>query len=392
MKDLGALVSHAEIPDLSPKTDADFEWWFLQGWIEGEHVARTHVMVSVFHVGGVGPDVPRGAMMIQHSLTPSTGKSWTDSRITPATRVAYSSVAEQYLARLPRPVRGIALQRHLQDTATWARVSGIAIDPRGPQFEADPFSLTWNGVSLVQVGEMLRTGMKLEGNRVLGLDLTPTTRWLNERSVGLNPDLSDHFFYISCPRLTATGSLDGAPITGQFWFDRQWGYYNDWILKGETGHSRVNGWHWFGLNLEDGRDLLLFHELDPTSQAPRFASGVLFEEGVPRSVGWRPGRVHRHWTSPQSQARYPIEWDISLPDLGIEARVVPVHDAQEIPIYGSTAIWEGAVVVTGSQRGREIGGTGRLELVGYGTPTTLQEFARRTVGKLTQGFLPSRPW
>lgn len=386
MKDLGALISQAGIPDLAPVDGADFEWWFLQGWIEGEDVARTHVMASVFQIGAIDPGAPRGAMMIQHLLTPSTGATWVDSRVTPATTTAYRSVAEKFAEKIPRAARAAALKRHLRDTDTWARLSGIAVDRGGPRFSANPFALVWNGFSLAQAGDGLHAEIPLDGARALGLDLAATTHWLNERSTGLNPALSDHFFYVSCPRLAATGNLDDKQVTGQFWFDRQWGTYNDWILKGETGQGRVQGWNWFGLNLDDGRDLMLFDVVDSTAQSPRFATGVVYENGVPRLVDWRPGRIHRYWTSPQSLARYPVEWQIELPGLGINARVVPLTDAQEIPVYGPTAIWEGAVAVHGEENGQPIGGHGRLELVGYGTPLSMQDFARRSVGRFARNL------
>jgi predicted secreted hydrolase len=72
----------------------------------------------------------------------------------------------------------------------------------------------------------------------------------------------------------------------------------------------------------------------------------------------------RHWTSPQTGARYPVAWDLELPqarlDLTVEARL----DAQEnVGRRSGVVYWEGAVRARGPEG---LTGRGYLEMTGYG--------------------------
>jgi predicted secreted hydrolase len=69
-----------------------------------------------------------------------------------------------------------------------------------------------------------------------------------------------------------------------------------------------------------------------------------------------------HWSSPRG-GRYPARWRLRVPSLALDLDVRPVLADQELdtdPRY-----WEGAVDVRGAREGREIGGRGYVELVGY---------------------------
>jgi predicted secreted hydrolase len=386
VKDLGALASRAEIPDLAPVETSEIEWWFLQGWIEGEGIARTHAMASFFQMRGIDHGDHRGAMLIQHALTPGHGSSWTDSRINAETTAVHREIAAKVAAGFPGPLRRLALWRHHRDTARWMHESGMVLDTTGPEVRAAPLALSWRGFGLAQTGESLALDMALGELGALALTLTPESHWLEEVSGGLHPELSDEFAYTACPRLSAQGTLDGHPVTGRFWFDRQWGDYDGWLLARSGGGMRVLGWHWFGINLEDGRDLLLFHQTDPAARAARFSSGVVFEDGRPHAVGAFRHRALRSWTSPASGARYPVDWQIELDDLDLCLKVAPLVDDQEIPIYGTTAIWEGAVAVSGTSRGAPVRGLGRQELVGYGAPLTLPSYFARAMQRYARSM------
>ncbi len=67
------------------------------------------------------------------------------------------------------------------------------------------------------------------------------------------------------------------------------------------------------------------------------------------------------WTSPASNAVYPISWRLILPGHQLELNVVPYVEAQELVTKDSTQItyWEGAVRVHGQ---------GYMELTGYTEP------------------------
>jgi predicted secreted hydrolase len=84
------------------------------------------------------------------------------------------------------------------------------------------------------------------------------------------------------------------------------------------------GWDWFSIQLEDGRDLMLFEirrrdgSIDPRS------SGTLIEaDGRAVHLGFEdfslaPGRM---WRSSNSGAGYPMAWKVELPRYGLRLNV-----------------------------------------------------------------------
>ena len=77
-----------------------------------------------------------------------------------------------------------------------------------------------------------------------------------------------------------------------------------------------------------------------------------------------PGRV---WTSPSSDASYPVAWQLRVPSRQADLRVEALLDAQELDTANSTGVtyWEGAVTVSGWIGDRAVTGRGYLEMTGY---------------------------
>ena len=80
-----------------------------------------------------------------------------------------------------------------------------------------------------------------------------------------------------------------------------------------------------------------------------------FEKVVPTEL--------RHWTSPESGARYPVAWRLEVPASGLDLTIEAAFDDQELDL--SVRYWEGAVDVSGTRRGKDIAGRGYLEMTGY---------------------------
>jgi predicted secreted hydrolase len=177
-------------------------------------------------------------------------------------------------------------------------------------------------------------------------------------------------FYYSLTRLPTRGTvtIDGRrmDVTGQSWMDHEFG--TTFLEKEQVG------WDWFSVQLDDGRDLMVFQlrrrdgSIDPRS------SGTLVEPDgsyrhIPLDSGFalEPGRV---WTSSASGGRYPVEWRVRLPRESIDLSVRAVLDDQELRTGQSTGIsyWEGAIDVEGTRAGRPISGRGYLEMTGYAGP------------------------
>jgi predicted secreted hydrolase len=172
-------------------------------------------------------------------------------------------------------------------------------------------------------------------------------------------------YYYSRTAMNATGTvmLDGQDIdvTGQAWFDHQWG---DFVSVGG------GGWDWFAVNLDDGTDLTLSLVRDPDGSYPLVYGTIVAADGTTRHLERDAFTVEvgEHWRSPTTGAVYPAAWTIAIPgadDLVIELH--PTAAAQELDTRRTTGVvyWEGSQVVGGTRGGAPIGGKAYVELTGY---------------------------
>jgi predicted secreted hydrolase len=154
--------------------------------------------------------------------------------------------------------------------------------------------------------------------------------------------------------LTAGGETRA--VTGSTWYDHE---YSTALLEED-----VQGWDWFGLQLDDGRDLMLFtlrHE-DGTRAA---AAGTLVaRDGTATALDADAFTIvpTDRWTSPATRATYPARWTIALPDAGLSLDVRPLIPDAELDTAKTTGVtyWEGPVAFEGTASGR-----GYAELTGY---------------------------
>lgn len=167
--------------------------------------------------------------------------------------------------------------------------------------------------------------------------------------------------YCSLTRLATTGSLtvDGErlAVTGDSWMDHEFG-------TRQLG-PKIAGWDWFSLQLDDGRDLMLYRFRRPDGASEPTTFGTLVgPDGAARHLPASAFALTsgRSWTSPRSGGRYPMGWHVAVPGEGLSLDVAPVADDQELRIGGGAAItyWEGAARVTGTRTG-----LGYVELTGY---------------------------
>ncbi len=217
--------------------------------------------------------------------------------------------------------------------------------------------------SLAHTGDMFTARAPAAG---FGLDLrfAPSQPPLLQGVQGLSrkgPLPQQASYYYSLPQLTVSGaiSLRGQPfeVTGKAWLDHEW---SDEYLAPEAV-----GWDWIGMNLDDGSALTAF-------RLRRQDGSPLWDGGSFRSPRgglhpFSPGEVQfspqRRWTSPLSQAVYPVEWTVRTP-AGLYT-VRAVIDNQELDSRGSTGAiyWEGLSDLLDSN-GHPVGG-GYLEMTGY---------------------------
>ena len=170
-------------------------------------------------------------------------------------------------------------------------------------------------------------------------------------------------YYYSRTSMAARGTVivDGRSyeVTGEAWFDHQWG---DFITVGG------GGWDWFAVNLDDGTDVTLSLVRDADGSYPLVYGTMVDAAGrvthLPRDAFSVSSRGS--WTSPATGAHYPAGWDLTVGgDVAVD--LIPAVADQELDTRATTGVvyWEGSQVVRATRSGRPLGGEAYVELTGY---------------------------
>lgn len=171
-------------------------------------------------------------------------------------------------------------------------------------------------------------------------------------------------WYYSYTRLPAMGVLevDGRPfdVSGFAWLDREW--------STSSLDADVVGWDWFALQLEDGRDVMLYSlRREDGSPAPQSAGSIVAIDGRRQALDHTDYSLSpvRQWRSPHSGISWPVVWRARVPGqrLDLELRAVPVDQEQNLTVR----YWEGSIDVLDAEDGTRVG-RGYMELTGYRPP------------------------
>jgi predicted secreted hydrolase len=170
--------------------------------------------------------------------------------------------------------------------------------------------------------------------------------------------------YYSFTRLETSGhvEIDGErhAVSGESWMDKE--------LSSQQLAADQSGWDWFSLQLDDGRELMLYVLRGREGAVSHARATWVERDGSARYLGpeaWTL-QARAHWTSAASGIRYPAGWSLQLPELGLQLRLEPALADQEnrSRLGAGPTYWEGAIRVLGPD-GAPLG-RGYAELTGYG--------------------------
>lgn len=200
------------------------------------------------------------------------------------------------------------------------------------------------------------------------LTCTPVKPRVFHGDGGFSPKSADGSagsLYFSYTRMAVEGSVTiggkTIPVDGQCWLDRE--IFSSTLAPDQTG------WDWVSLQLDDGRDLMLYRLRGDTPEA-EFALGTLVDrDGNSRTLpaeAWNLTPLET-WKSPETEAEYPINWSLKVPGEDIDLVLKAVMPAQE-NISGQSGVhyWEGAVIAEPAGKPGQNVGRGFVELTGYG--------------------------
>ena len=181
---------------------------------------------------------------------------------------------------------------------------------------------------------------------------------------GRDPGNASHYYSLTRMPTSGTLRVDGRTIgvRGNSWMDHEFGT--------SALDAGTRGWDWFALQLEDGRELMLYQlRLEDGAPGPYSSGTLVARDGATTPLSVRDFTVtpRRTWTSPGSGATYPVEWQVRVPREALDLAVTAARDAQELRTRQSTNVtyWEGSVRVAGTSRGQPLRGVGYLEMTGY---------------------------
>ncbi len=164
--------------------------------------------------------------------------------------------------------------------------------------------------------------------------------------------------YYSITRLETRGTVRCEDVTteakGESWFDHEWAS-NQLALN-------QSGWNWLCAQLQDGSEIMLYQlRLNDGTIDPVSSGSYIAPDGSVRFLASSQFSMSPvgFWKSDESGARYPLRWQVNIPDLALTFAVQPVLDRQEL-VLAPLTYWEGAVDLTGNKKG-----VGYLELTGY---------------------------
>ena len=161
-------------------------------------------------------------------------------------------------------------------------------------------------------------------------------------------------YYYSLPRIEARGEIvvggSSHSVSGLAWIDREWST----SVLGEA----YQGWDWFALHLDDGRDLMLFQLRRLDGRTDDYNAGSLGDGTVSRTLtagdfSLTPIEYWRGW---------PVAWKLTISSDPPQQYIVRAAIKDQV-MDTAVRYWEGVAHVEDEDGRRR--GAGYMELTGY---------------------------
>ncbi len=253
--------------------------------------------------------------------------------------LAVSDGASERFFQAERFARGAAGLAGADTQRWWLRDWQVVTTPDGWRLEAD-------------AGDF---AVELEMER-----LKPFVLQGDEGYSQKGPEPGNASRYYSATRLATEGRIrideQWRPAAGNAWLDREWG--------SSQLSDDLDGWDWFALQLDDGRDVMVYRLRRHDGSASAFSAGVVVanDGSLTHLHADNFETTEQRWWGDQDGQRWPVEWRVTIPIADLDLEVRPLFDHQRWD--GAVIYWEGAMQVLDADTGHPVG-RGYLELSGY---------------------------
>jgi predicted secreted hydrolase len=316
------------------------EWWYYTGNLQSAAGNRYGFQLTFFR----RRIIPIGS----EKKWPSPASAWRTGQI--------------YLAHAA--LSDLDGKHHYYDQCLGRGVLGIAGESRD-QDAVRIFVEKWSARIGPKTIHLIATSGKFSFN----LDLTPVKPVVMEGKGGYSrkgssPESAS--CYYSLTRLKTKGRVTllrkTFAVNGLSWMDHE--------FSSASLESGIVGWDWFGLQLSDNTEIMIYLLRQKDGKWNPASSGTYVRsDGKTEHISIHDidATVKDTWKSPTSGAVYPARWRLRILSPDMDLSIAPNLADQEMRTRESTGVayWEGSVSVRGIKKGRRITGQGYMELTGY---------------------------
>ncbi len=320
------------------------EWWYVTGFLESEtDTQRTFAYQFTFFRIGVTPNAvqtssrwgARAVIMGHAAITDLRDGTHTFAEI---------------LYRGAPLLSGVG--SYPESTIAWAKAAPGSSGEWRLEADGNAFNATMRD-------ENVGLGMSLRMRPQKPLVFQGPNGFSKKNSEGTAASM-----YYTFPRLTVDGFIVVGNTTervrGTGWMDRE-------FSSGSLSATQI-GWDWFGLQLEDGRDIMIYILRDSSGTQDYGHATVIDTAGNPTYLSESEWSLQPSgsWTSESTGITYPMGWRLHIQSANLDVDVLPMSVQQENVSTNVPQLnyWEGAVSVT--DRSGAPMGRGFAELTGYG--------------------------
>ena len=366
--------------------DKKIEWWFIQGYYEGENISKEYFMVSFFRQLFSEPASHHGYSLISSVFNPETNENKVITQID-------NNVFNWVLGKTEKIKE---LKPYFDEIKTFGPLPPVALKKDKPVMDENKLSASWDDFILKQTKEGFQ--FRLPGLLTGGsnhFNVTPMTDCFTTMQERESEEISESMFYNSYPLCELSGVIGENKITGKAWLDHQWGGYGMFASK-KLEREGLKGWNWFGISLEDNTSWIIWEHWNLNTRKILSARATRMNfDGTLEHFDNIEVIPLRQWESQLTGTSYPVEWEIRVTEKNISMVFKSIFDNQEVALYGPhRSVWEGCGSIVYKDGLSTLNGHARGEFFGHGYLHDSSSYflpIETKIKKNIKAFFPEKP-